>query len=113
MPKPPQLQHNSLRHSHPPSGRLAKNICRLIACLWLLVAGVATPLAATSQGIDRQHGTKYSPLAQVNKTNVGKLQVAWLSMPCMTATTDSPSKMMVKRPNRSGRCCASGGIFSA
>jgi hypothetical protein len=36
-------------------------------------------------------------------------QLSWLSMPLITAATDSPRRMMVKRPKRSGRCSASGG----
>ena len=40
------------------------------------------------------------------------VQSSWLSMPCMTATTDSPSRMSVNSPKRSGKCAASGGIFT-
>ena len=39
-------------------------------------------------------------------------QSFWLSMPCITATTDSPSRISVNRPNRSGRWAASGGALT-
>ena len=35
--------------------------------------------------------------------------VSWLSMPCITAMTASPSRMIMNRPSRSGRCALSGG----
>src|SRR5882724_13050051 len=38
-------------------------------------------------------------------------QFSWLSIPRMTATTNSPRRMMVNNPKRSGKCAASGGYF--
>ena len=40
------------------------------------------------------------------------LQVFWLSMPRITDATNSPRRMMVKRPKRSGKWAASGGKFT-
>src|SRR5438045_2720856 len=34
------------------------------------------------------------------------VHMSWLSMPCMTAATDSPSRIMVNKPKRSGTCSA-------
>src|SRR5215471_3178587 len=51
--------------------------------------------------------TSASPAKAETAAETG--QLSWLSMPRITAATDSPRRMMVKRPKRSGKCPASGG----
>jgi quinoprotein glucose dehydrogenase len=53
----------------------AVKVVALTAATWLLTAPTAK--AAEPFTDQRQLGTKYSPLAQINTKNVGDLQLAW------------------------------------
>lgn len=46
---------------------------------WLLLCWLAAAMSAASagDGDSYQHGTKYSPLKQINRSNVEKLELAW------------------------------------
>jgi quinoprotein glucose dehydrogenase len=80
--KTPECRSSERPTRHDPSWYLVPGI-------WYLAAAAVVALAATVAGGERQsadeewpmHGgvdnIRYSPLAQINRSNVGKLQVAW------------------------------------
>lgn len=53
-----------------------------------------------------------TPMLRIADSAVAGGQFSWLSMPCMTETTDSPSRIGVNSPKRSGRCPAAGGTLT-
>src|ERR1044072_4976743 len=69
----------------------------------------AAALRATSKYHHRK--TNANAILENAVAAAGKLQYSWLSMPRITAATNSPRRMMVNNPNRSGKCVAAGGNF--
>src|SRR5437870_5407046 len=67
----------------------------------------AAALRATSKYHHRK--TNANAILENAVAAAGKLQYSWLSIPRITAATNSPRRMMVNSPNRSGKCVGSGG----